>query len=173
MGRDKATLPLSGEALWLGRLAVLRDLKPAAIWISAREKPRWAPSGVEIILDTPPSRGPLSGIAAGLNRIQTSHLLALAVDLPRMTTEHLLKLAGMTDDGCGVIAKNNDHLEPLSAIYPREAAPIVQHALTLSDLSMQTFAKKLLEQGLLKEYKLAPEERDLYLNVNTPSDLPP
>jgi molybdopterin-guanine dinucleotide biosynthesis protein A len=172
MGRDKATLLLSGKPLWFRQLALLRELQSAAIWISARETPPWVPLDIEVVLDTTPSRGPLSGIVAALNRTQTSHLLVLAVDLPRMTSEHLLKLASVTTPGCGVVPSHEKHLEPLTAIYPKEAASLAQHALESPDVSMHSFARKLLEQRLLKEYPLAREEADLYLNVNTRRDLP-
>jgi molybdenum cofactor guanylyltransferase len=173
MGRDKATLALLGEPLWSRQLAVLRELKPAMIWISAREAPSWAPPDVEVVLDDIPSRGPLTGITAGLNRVRTSYLLALAVDLPRMTSDHLLKLAAFAVPKRGVIPRNHDKFEPLSAIYPQEAAPLAQQALTSSDVSMQSFVRKLLDRRLLLEYPLATEEIDLYQNLNTPHDLQP
>jgi len=173
MGRDKATLPLAEKPLWSRQLDVLRRLQPTAIWISAREAPSWLPPDIEVVLDVPPSQGPLSGISAGLRRLETSHLLALAVDLPRMTSEHLRKLARFAVPGCGVIPTNHDWFEPLGAVYPKEAAALAQEALTCSDVSMQSLARKLLERRLLMEYPLATEEIELYQNVNTPRDLPP
>src|SRR5438552_6491344 len=84
MGVDKATLRIAGEFLWERQLKVLRELKADALWISARTKPAWCPKEIEVVLDDPPSRGPLSGLSAVLNKMQTTHALALAIDLPRM-----------------------------------------------------------------------------------------
>src|SRR5215469_1433267 len=92
MGADKATLVLDGEPLWSRQIRVLRELYPAKVMISARKMPDWCPADIEVALDEPPSRGPLSGLVAALGKIQTTHLLALAVDLPRMASEHICKL---------------------------------------------------------------------------------
>ena len=119
-----------------------------------------------------PSRGPLSGVAEGLRLLQSSHLLVLAVDLPQMTTEHLRKLWGLARPGVGVIPQNGDGLEPLCAIYPIEAATVAEAALDSSDVSLQSFAQTLLQQSKLQAYSTAPGERALYLNLNTPADLP-
>jgi molybdopterin-guanine dinucleotide biosynthesis protein A len=171
MARDKATLVVEGQPLWAWQLALLRELQPERIWVSARTVPSWAPADVQVVLDLPPSRGPLSGIVAALDRLPSSHLLTLAVDLPRMTSEHLRKLTALTRPGCGVIPRNQNHLEPLVAIYPKEAASTARGALESDDVSLQRFARGLLTQQLLTEYPLAAEEMALYLNANRPADL--
>src|SRR5580704_3387360 len=92
MGVDKATVLISGEPLWRRQLRVLSKLRPGAVGISARTVPLWCPAEIEVVTDKPPSCGPLSGVAAGLRRLKSSHLLVLAIDLPEMTPEHLWKL---------------------------------------------------------------------------------
>lgn len=172
MGVDKATLLISGEPLWQRQLRVLSDLRPSAVWVSARTVPPWRPPEIEVVTDTPPSRGPLSGVAAGLRRLQTSHLLVLAIDLPQMTAEHLRKLWSMARPGIGVVPLHGDYLEPLCAIYPAEAVVAAEKALKSNDVSLQHFAQNLLRQSQAQIYDLPSEERPLYLNLNTPSDLP-
>src|SRR4051794_21524838 len=88
MGRDKATLPFFGRPLWQIQLETLRKLRPVEIFVSARIDPKWRPRDVQFIQDVPPSRGPLSGIAASLVKIRTRHLLALAIDMPFMTENY-------------------------------------------------------------------------------------
>src|SRR5690348_9466457 len=111
MGFDKATLTTCGEPLWQRQLRILAELEPVAVWVSARSRPTWCPAGVEVILDEPPSRGPLSGLGAALNRLKTSHLLVLAVDLPNVSTEHLQKLCSRVRPGCAVIPAKADYFE--------------------------------------------------------------
>src|SRR5438477_8921200 len=152
MGRDKATLLIDDQPLWARQMAVLRQLRPEAIFVSARIAPDWTPPDVQLLLDVPPSRGPLSGIAAALARLRGSHLLVLGVDLVDMSSEHLAKLLEWTEPGRGVVPRHRDHLEPVAAIYPREAAPLAQKALALQDVSLQSFAGELLREGFLKEY---------------------
>jgi len=114
----------------------------------------------------------LSGVAAGLRRLQTSHLLVLAVDLPQMTAGHLSKLWGMARPGQGVIPRQGDYFEPLCAIYPASAAGAAESALGGINVSLQSFAELLLGKGHAVAYNLPPAEQPLYLNMNTPADVP-
>ncbi len=173
MGADKATLLVAGKPLWQRQLQVLSDMQPAALWVSARGALPWCPPGIELVVDKTPSRGPLSGVEAALGRLQTSHLLVLAVDLPQMTTEHLRKLWNLSQPGTGIIPLNGGYFEPLCAIYPVEAAAIAEAALNSSDVSLQSFAQTLRHQSQAHVYDLTPEEKPLYFNMNTPSDFLP
>jgi molybdopterin-guanine dinucleotide biosynthesis protein A len=167
MGVDKATLLWRGQPLWARQLECLRELKPDALWISARTRPSWCPAEIEVVTDEQPGRGPLSGISAVLGRLQTTHCLALAIDLPRMTSDHLRKLRGLMQSGCGVIPANGKSFEPLGAIYPIEAAATAREALAGHDISLHHLAKILIQQKRLRPYELTQEETPLYQNINT------
>src|SRR5262249_31891495 len=67
MGRDKATILFRGKPLWEVQLEKLKKLAPKEIFVSARVDPPWRPNDVLFVADVPPSRGPLSGLAASLN----------------------------------------------------------------------------------------------------------
>ncbi|MDB6065721.1 MAG: hypothetical protein JWR26_1929 [Pedosphaera sp.] len=172
MGVDKATMLFAGEPLWQRQLQVLHELRPEALWVSARSALPWCPPDTDVLVDQPPSRGPLSGLVAGLCRLKTSHLLVLAIDLPQMTSEHLHKLWGLARPGVGVISFHDDRFEPLCAIYPTEALAAAEAALNSTDWSLQHFAQELITQSRSQAYRLMPEEKHLYLNLNTPSDFP-
>jgi len=172
MGKDKATLSIGGELLWRRQLRLLEALPGAEVWVSARTRPAWCPAAIKFVADSPPSRGPLSGLAAGLDRLKTTHLLVLAIDLPRMCVEHLRRLWTSARPGMGVIPWQHDYFEPLCAIYPAEAAPLARERLMHSDASLQRLAHELLQESLVDKYVLSPEEAGFYLNVNRPSDLP-
>ena len=133
MGCDKATLVWRGRPLWEWQMEKLRALRPERIFLSARSEGDWRPADVELIVDVPPSRGPLSGLAATLFSIETEHLLVLAVDMPFMTTEHLCSLCHLATDGTGVIPMIDGKAEPLCAIYPKETRTTVEQALRGSD----------------------------------------
>jgi molybdopterin-guanine dinucleotide biosynthesis protein A len=171
MGVDKATLTVAGEQLWARQLRLLNGLLPDALWISARARPAWCPPEIEVVLDEAPSRGPLSGLAAALRRMSSSHLVALAVDLPSMTPLHLRKLRGLANPGQGIFARNGDYLEPLCAIYPVEAAELAANAVNSNNVSLQSFAESLLQQNLARVYPLEESEKPFYHNANSPADL--
>lgn len=172
MGTDKAVLKFEGESLWARQLRLLRELKPDVLWMSARVRPAWCPAEIECVLDEPPSRGPLSGLAAALRKIETSHLLALAIDLPCMTLEPMRRLLSLVEPGCGVVPAQGDLLEPMCAIYPAEA---VTHAVAAldrdDDVSLHSFVRALCRENRIKVCALSKSEEKFFRNANTPQDL--
>jgi len=172
MGEDKATLLFQGEPLWQIQLGLLRKLEPAEIFVSARTNPAWRPADAEFVSDAFPSRGPLSGLAASLERISTRHLLALAIDMPWMTRNYLKFLCAEIEPGRGVVPKIAKRVQPVAAIYPREAASDFRQALTGTDFSLQSLVRDLIRAGKLREKSVPEQEKKLFHNVNAPSDIP-
>ena len=170
MGQDKATVLFHGKPLWQIQIELLRKLNPKEILVSARSDLSWRPADVELILDTPPSRGPLSGLAAALTSMETDHLLALAIDLPFMTTEHLRHLCGFTTNGSGVVPLIEGNAEPLAAIYPKEAQAVFREALQGDNFSLQPIVRKLVDRNMLLEIPISGPAREFYRNVNAPQD---
>ena len=173
MGKDKATLLVRGTSLWQIQLDLLRKLEPTEILVSARTDPVWRPADVQFVADDPPSRGPLSGLAASLAHTRTNHLLALAIDMPFMNEKYLASLCSQAELGRGVIAKIEDRFEPLAAVYPREVVANVQSALLGTDFSLQTLASRLVAAGKLQVLPVMSQERRLFLSVNEQADLAP
>jgi molybdopterin-guanine dinucleotide biosynthesis protein A len=173
MGTDKATFLFRGKPLWQVQLETLRKLRPAEIFLSARTDPSWRPNDVQFVADIPPSRGPLSGIAASLVKIHTSHLLALAIDMPFMTENYLHSICDAIEPGKGVVAKIDNRAEPLAAVYPREAEIDFRTALAGTDLSLQNVVRRLVVSGKLMEISATEHERGLFRNVNNVSDADP
>ena len=171
MGTDKATFLFRGKPLWQIQLQTLRRLKPKEIFVSARIDPPWRRDDVLFVADVPPSRGPLSGLAASVNRMSTSHLLALAIDMPWMSNKYLKALCARIEPGRGVIAKIDNCAEPLAAVYPHEAEIDFRTALAGADFSLQNVIRHLVTSGKLLEISVTEEERRLFRNVNNVSDV--
>lgn len=171
MGTDKATFLFRGKPLWQVQLETLRKLRPAEIFLSARTDPSWRPNDVQFIADIPPSRGPLSGLAASMVNIHTAHLLALAIDMPFMTENYLGSMCDVIGPGRGVVARIDNRAEPLATIYPREAEIDFRTALAGTDLSLQNVVRQLVTSGKLSEIFVTEQERGLFRNVNSVSDL--
>ena len=170
MGRDKATIVFRGQPLWQQQIEVLRSLQPEKIFVSAREEPTWMPPGVGLLLDEPPSRGPLSGLAKALERMRTTHLVALAVDMPFMTAEQMQRVLDLITLGCGVLPLIGDRAEPLAAIYPREAACNCSAALAGDDFSLQRLSRELVKSDKLRILRVAASDEELYRSVNEIED---
>ena len=171
MGKDKATVLFRGKPLWEVQLGLLRKLNPSEILLSAKTDPSWRPGDVQFVADDLPSRGPLSGLAASLARIRTTHLLALAIDMPFMSENFLRYVCDQIEARVGVVPKIDNRAEPLAAIYPREANADFRSALAGTDFSLQNVVRRLVESGKLREVRVKKQETKLFLNVNEMADL--
>jgi len=89
MGTEKTTIVFSGEPLWQRQIRLLRYLRPEKILLSAGKMRPWRPTDRELVLDQPPSRGPISGLSASLARTRTSNLVVLVIDMPFVTSVQL------------------------------------------------------------------------------------
>src|SRR3977135_2600279 len=162
MGRDKATIELRGQPLWRRQLEVLREVGPEKIFVSARTKPSWLPRDAELLLDDPPSRGPLSGLTKASTAMRTSHLLALAVDMPFMRSEQLAVLCELAAEGRGVVPVIGERAGPLAGIYPAEAAVDFSEALASADFSLQRVIRKLAADEKVRLHGVPVGNEHLY-----------
>lgn len=166
MGREKATLIFRGKPLWQIQLDLLQRLQLDEIFVSARSDLPWRPATVQLVSDEPPSRGPLSGLAAALGEIRTGHLLALAVDMPLMTAKYLRSLCDQVESGRGVLPMVGDRAEPLAAIYPKSVHADFVAALSGTEFSLQSITKKLAAFGKLRRVEVIKRDEGLFRNLN-------
>ena len=171
MGTDKARIIFRGKPLWKIQLALLRKLDPLEVFVSARIDPDWRPDDVQFVADNPPSRGPLSGLAAALAKMHSTHLLALAIDMPFMSESYLRFLWQKNEPGRGVLPKIDSRVEPLAAIYPREVDVDFHNALSGADFSLQTLTSRLVKTGKLRSIAVSKAETKLFINLNKPADV--
>lgn len=171
MGVDKATLVIHGEPLWSRQLRLLHELEPQQVMLSARSRPAWCPPEIEVVPDASPARGPLSGLAAVLGKITTTHALVLAMDLPLIEAGFLRELWTGCEADRGVVPAYDEFIEPLCAIYPAAAAEPVAAALTGEDFSLHGVVAGLRSRRLLQAMPVASADRSFFLNLNTPADL--
>jgi molybdenum cofactor guanylyltransferase len=174
MGRDKRVLLVDwrGEQLplWKRQLNVLRELGPVDLFISGLADLDYPPD-VKVVPDRIENGGPLAGILTGLEVAETNLLLVLAVDLPNMCSEYLGSLVLGAVPGCGVVPAIAHELEPVSAVYPVEAAKTALACLQQAQPSLQAFTRRLEQRGLVKIRQVAPDEEVLFRNWNSPEDV--
>ncbi|MEY2503947.1 MAG: molybdenum cofactor guanylyltransferase [Verrucomicrobiota bacterium] len=171
MGRDKATMDFDGRPLWKRQLETLQTLDPEKIFVSARTPPSWLPDEVGLLLDDPPSRGPISGLTKALAAMGTTHLVVLAADMPFLVAGELRYLLKLTTGSRGVVPIIEERAEPLAAIYPAQAAEDFQAALEGQDSSLQPVVRKLAAVGKVTLCRVPEKRASLYRSVNEPEDL--
>jgi molybdopterin-guanine dinucleotide biosynthesis protein A len=97
--------------------------------------------------------------------------LVLAVDLPHLQADWFGWLSGFCDDGIGAIAKHESGFEPLAAIYPAAAGPIVAEHIERGENSLQHLAEHLVQTENLRAVPLPMRRRAQLANWNTPADI--
>src|SRR4030095_4420578 len=121
--------------------------------------------------DEAPSRGPLSGLAATLARIRSSHLLVLAIHMPFMNEDHLRYLCQKIEPARGVLPMIGNRAEPLAAIYPVQARVDFVNALSGVDFSMQMLTNQFVKMDRLRVIRVSKEQQPFYRNLNETADL--
>ena len=171
MGRDKALLELpDGRRLWEHQWETLGALGPAERFVSGSWREGFPPD-LPWLADEFPGCGPLAGIAAALQVMQSPRLVVLAVDLPGMTADFLRGLLQGNDSAGVVPQRADDFFEPLAAVYPKSAAGPAQERLHAGALALQPFVRTLIDDGLAVSRPIAEAEAGLFANWNHPGDL--
>lgn len=120
-----------------------------------------------VVIDRWPHRGPLSGILSACDHVNAVRIYAIAGDAPGITAETLITLADAWKQGDeAVVPVHGQRVEPLAALYAREAlmreAPAV---LASDDASMHALLARL-------QVRHVPMSSAPFLNINTIEDLP-
>lgn len=173
MGRDKATLEIDGELVGHRQCRVLEPLVES-VAVAARVRPLWLRDSHIAVSDVPDVSGPMAGILAGLEwTIQQggTHLLVLAVDMPFVSTPWLRDLWAQASPGIGVVPAHEAGTEPLLAVYPVAALPILQDLARTGDFKLQNAIARLKEANLLRERSSVPDDDRVFANWNAPDDM--
>ena len=172
MGRDKALLPIpgSGRLLWQHQLAVLCELKPETIFWSGHPR-SGMPAEVRVLPDEIENAGPLGGISACLNELESDLLVVLAVDLACMDASYLGKLVQHCTPTRGAVPQKGDDFEPLAAVYPALLLTLADDRLQQGRYTMQDFVREALRRELVETVPVGDEDAAKFTNVNSPGDL--
>lgn len=176
MGRDKATLPYGEELLWRHQLNTLKATGFRALALSVGETFPLAcgqaeVGGYPLLPDQATGQGPISGLREALRWSSTEQVLLLAVDLPKMSAAYLKKLLASAEQGAGVLPIHGEFIEPLVALYPQAALPVVEDLIARQQYKLQGVTDAGLAAGWLQTLPIEPEEEALFANWNRPEDV--
>ena len=161
MGQNKAELDFHGISLLQHQVNNVRALGIEDIVIAGGNTPI---AGTRIVTDLFPSRGPLSGIHAGLSAIRTSRALVLAVDTPLVPEDTLKNLIETHRDGITVLSLRGEP-EPLIGVYDRALLKECEGFLHEENTSLKRFLRMI---GIeMVEYTGDPA---MLINCNTPEE---
>lgn len=167
MGRDKAQLPLGGPPMAAVVYARLAEVFPR-ILVVGREQ---ALPGAESMPDRHPGRGPLEGLATGLEALEAPQVLLVACDMPFLSVPLLRYLAAQPLEGDALLPVSERGPEPLLAVYSRRMRPRLRAFLESGEGRVMAF----LAQLRVQEVPFAVVQRHdpsgaSFRNLNRPED---
>jgi len=170
MKSNKALLPFQGE-LFIERIyRQLASIFPDIILVTnTPELYSFLPCPT--VADIFPGRGSLAGIHAGLSNSKTPYIFAVACDMPLLNTALIRRLVASIHDQDIVIPEGSEGLEPLHAIYGKEALPVMEEALARSRVKIVDCCERLRSTILARDVvaEIDPEFLS-FRNINTPEE---
>lgn len=141
MGRPKAWLPFGPEHL-LQRVVRLAGVAASPVVVVAapgQDLPD-LPSGVRVVRDSLPGRGPLQGLASGFAAMPepVELIFATATDVPFLEPRWISRLVVRIGDADLAVPNIGGYLQPLAALYRRRTMlPAIESLLAGSRLRVR------------------------------------
>ena len=170
MGRDKASLTLGGETLLQTVTTTMQQLFPQVV-VSVRQ----LRAGINLpqVCDEQPDGGPLAGLVASLESIDTPWAFMVACDMPFVVPEVVELLAGYRSvQHQAVVPVVHGHPQPLAAFYAASCLAPLRASLTARQKSMRGVLQQLDVRYVDETEMLAadPQLRSFF-DLDTPQDV--
>lgn len=168
MGRDKALLPFGPEAL-AERLYRLLAASCAEVVVVRSPERGFPVPAARLVPDRHPNRGPLEGIASGLEALNGERALVVACDMPFLTQPVIERIMAFDPDTPALVPRSDRGLEPLLGVYACSLVPHMRRRLEEGERRLQ----RLLEEVGFRELPataladLDPQGRTFW-NLNHP-----
>jgi molybdenum cofactor guanylyltransferase len=173
MGRPKESLPI-GDTTMLGRTVDTLLSCTFPVVVVARDKKQELPPislEAELVYDERSEQGPLMGILAGMTAARDScdAVFVIGCDTPFLTADAVDWLTRQLGDEDVVMAKVDDVLQPLGAIYRTSILPTVER-LVGEDVHMPRSLAEVCKTRILSEAEVDAFDasRDFLHNINGP-----
>lgn len=174
MGRPKAWLPF-GDELMLPRIVRLLGevVNPIVVVAAPGQDVPPLPTSIPIVRDEEKGRGPLQGLAAGLNALhgQADAAYVSSCDVPFLRPAFVRRLIDLLGDHAICVPRVADHHHPLAAVYRREVADAVARLLA-EDRLRPFFLFEAVPTRIVEAAELADVDPTLQTlrNLNAPAD---
>lgn len=163
MGTNKAALLYEGKSFLEHMLDKARGLGIEKFYISGCPSPR---EDIRSIMDIYPQRGPLGGLHAAMQAMDSPYCLVLPVDAPRLPVEILSELLAEHERRGGekvLIWEHGVRQEPLIAVYPSAMAPHIEEMIREEGAPVM----RCIESWGFESFRRELEQEEP-LNINTP-----
>jgi len=171
MGREKGLLEIAGTTLIVRAARLVASVCSSATIVG--ELQTYARFEYPAISDDQPRLGPLGGILTALGHAGVDWNLITACDLPYLTPEWLRYLVNRAASSAArvVLPESSSGLEPLCAVYHREAASSMRAAIDSGIRKVtDSFAALPVERVTPAEIQVFDPRGVLFQNLNTLDD---
>ena len=174
MGRPKAWLPFGGE-LMLPRVVRLlgATVKPIVVVAAPEQDVPALPADIRIVRDEEQGRGPLQGLAAGLESLngQAEAAYLSSCDVPFLQPAFVRRMIELLGDHSICVPYVGDYHHPLAAVYRIGIGAAVKRLLAENRLR-PFFLFEAVPTRIIKASELTDIDPGLksLRNLNTPAD---
>ncbi len=174
MGRPKAWLPFAGE-LMLPRVVRLlgEAVHPVVVVAAPDQEVPPLPAGVAVVRDEAKGRGPLQGLAAGLNALrgQADAAYLSSCDVPFLRPAFVRRLIDLLGNDAICVPRVGGYHHPLAAVY-RLAVADAATRLLHEDRLRPFFLFEAVPTRIVEAEELTDVDPTLQTlrNLNTPAD---
>lgn len=168
-GQDKGLVLAGGRPLIAYAIDAMRQVTPQILISANRNTDRYTGYGCRILPDTLADYpGPLAGMLAALETMQTDWLLVMPCDAPLAEAALLRRLleARGEDGAPACVARDAVRLQPTFCLLHRDTAAALREFLTRGQRRAQAWLQAL--QPVVVDCSDHPE---WFYNINTPEDL--
>lgn len=175
MGEDKFSLQFEGKTFLENAVEALKEVCENRVKLILNQS-QTIETNLTIVRDIYENRGALGAIHAALKNCETKFAVVLAVDLPFITNEVIKKLAEITLLSNKFLAnvprQTDDRIQPLCAVYrAKYCLPTLERLMNENETaSPRDFLELINTRYIPQENLSADPEKDIFLNVNHPSD---
>ncbi len=174
MGRPKSWLPFGGEIMLPRVVRLLGEVvAPIVVVASPGEVVPPLPPEIEIVRDPEPGRGPLQGLAAGLEslrgRVDAAYLSSC--DVPFLQPAFVRRLIALLGDHVICVPDIGGYRHPLAAVYRLAVAPVAARMLAENRLR-PAFLFEEVPTRIVQPDELAEADPTFQTlrNLNTPAE---
>lgn len=173
MGEDKRYLAVGEQTLLERGLEVLQSIFCEVLVVIAQDS---LPLRIDarVVRDLVPDCGSLGGLYTGLIQATTPYIFVAACDMPFLNQTVIAQFTNRRATADIVIAKLDDRLHPMHALYSKRCLPALEQMIRARQLKIQEIVSQsslrvryVTEADLLT---IDPSGHSFY-NVNTMADL--
>ncbi|MBN2373526.1 molybdenum cofactor guanylyltransferase MobA [bacterium] len=171
-GKNKALTRINGKCLIEWIIQTYKEIFDEII-ISTNDPSAYQFTGIKIVKDLIPHKGPLVGIYSCLRESMDDRIFVSACDMPFIKTS---LINYMVRKSCGydvvVPSLGEERLEPLHALYAKSCLPAIEKAIDKDEKRIISFYADVRVYKMEKE-EMLPYDPGLtsFFNINTKEDI--